>query len=67
MNFRIKQKNDHTRVLLEILNLADGNLDLLSIANLKILKIIDYINLVKDLLKTKYLRKMKTLVNWRSS
>ena len=57
MNFRIKQKNDYTRTLLEILNLADGKLDLLSIANLKNFKLIDYIDLIKDLIKSKYIKK----------
>ena len=57
MNFRVKQKNDYTRTLLEILNLADGKLDLLSIANLKNFKLIDYIDLIKDLIKSKYIKK----------
>ena len=35
MNFNIKEKNEEIRILLEILNLAEGNLSLLEIANLK--------------------------------
>ena len=56
MNFRIKEKNEKTRVLLEILNLADGKLDLLSIANKKDFKLIDHYQTISDLIKAKYIK-----------
>ena len=56
MNFRIKEKNEKTRVLLEILNLADGKLDLLSIANKKDFKLIDHYQTISDLIKVKYIK-----------
>ena len=57
MNFRVKQKDNNTKILLEILNLADGKIDLLDIANMKKFKLIDYENLVLKLLKSKYIKK----------
>jgi aminopeptidase-like protein len=56
MNFRIKEKNEKTRVLLEILNLADGKLDLLSIANKRNFKLIDHHQTIGDLIKAKYIK-----------
>lgn len=57
MDFRISEKRDRTKVLLEILNLADGSLDLISMANKKGFKLIDYLDLIDDLLKSKYIKK----------
>ena len=57
MNFRIKNKQEKTRITLEILNLAEGNLDLLDIANKKKFKLTDHLDRINDLLKSKYIRK----------
>ena len=56
MNFRINEKNDRTKVMLEILNLSDGKLDLLSMANRKKFKLIDHLDCINDLLKSKYIK-----------
>ena len=57
MNFRVKNKKEKTRITLEILNLAEGNLDLLEIANKKNFKLIDHLDRINDLLKSKYIKK----------
>ncbi len=57
MNFRISEKREKTRVLLEILNLAEGKIDLLEMAKLKNFKLIDHLSLIQDLIKSKYIKK----------
>ena len=57
MNFNIASKSEQTRILLEILNLSDGSLDLLNIANKKNFSLIKNLDLIGKLLKTKYIRK----------
>ena len=57
MNFNIIAKSEETRVLLEILNLADGSKDLINIANEKNFSLIKHIDLIKKLIKTKYIKK----------
>ena len=57
MNFRINEKRERTRVLLEILNLAEGKIDLLKIAKLKKFKLIDHLDLLEDLINSKYLKR----------
>ena len=42
--------------MLEILNLSDGKLDLLSMANRKKFKLIDHLDCINDLLKSKYIK-----------
>ncbi len=59
MNFNIKKKSERIRVLLEILNLSEGKLDLLEIADLKKFRIIDHLDLIDDLLKSKYIKYKK--------
>ncbi len=56
MNFRINQKQEKTRVMLEILNLADGKIDLLKIAELKKFKLIEHLDTIRDLINAKYLK-----------
>jgi aminopeptidase-like protein len=56
MNFRIKNKQEKTRIILQILNLAEGKLDLLQIAKLKNFKIMDHYQTIQDLLKSKYIK-----------
>ena len=58
MNFNIKAKSEETRVLLEILNIADGSKDLINIANEKNFSLIKHIDLIKKLIKTKYIKKI---------
>jgi len=55
MNFRIQEKEERTRVLLEILNCADGEQTLLEIAQQKNFLLLDYSDLVQDLLDCNYL------------
>ena len=57
MNFRISEKREKTRVLLEILNLAEGKIDLLEMAKLKNFKLIEHLSLIQDLIKSKYIKK----------
>ena len=56
MNFRISEKS-LLKVLLEILNLAEGNIDLLEMAKLKNFKLIDHLSLIQDLIRSKYIKK----------
>ena len=58
MKFNSKKDIDEeTRVLLEILNLADGKNDLIDIAKQRNFKLINHIELIKKLLKSDYIRK----------
>ena len=57
MNFRIKKKNEDTRFILEILNLSDGNLDLIQIANAKNFKLLNHIETIKKLVKANFIKK----------
>ena len=43
--------------MLKILNLADGTKDLLEISNNSKFKLIDYLDVVEKLLKTKYIKR----------
>ena len=56
MNFRINEKRERTRVMLEILNLAEGKIDLLKIAELKNFKLNNHLKLIKDLVDSKYIK-----------
>ena len=56
MNFNIKAKSEQTRILLEILNSADGSDDLLKIAIKKNFSLIKNLDLINKLLKTKYIK-----------
>ena len=49
MNFNIKAKSDQDRILLEILNLADGSEDLLKIAEKKNFSLIKNLDLINEL------------------
>ena len=44
--------------MLEIFNLAEGKIDLLEICHLKGYKFLDYIDLYKKLIKSKYIKKI---------
>jgi len=57
MNFNINVKSEQTRILLEILNLADGSEDILKIALKKNFSLIKNLDLINKLLKTKYIKK----------
>ena len=57
MDFNINAKLEQTRILLEILNLADGSEDLLTIAAKKNFSLIKNLDLINKLLKTKYIKK----------
>ena len=48
---------ERTRFILEVLNLADGSIDLLEIAKKKKFKLIDHLDSINDLLKSKYIKK----------
>lgn len=55
MNFRQVDKDKETRIILEILNLADGNQSLLNIANDKNFCLIDYCFTIEKLFRANYL------------
>ena len=57
MNWKLKGMDERTKSMLQILNLADGKRNLLDIANDKGFKLIDHIDLIKDLLKSGYILK----------
>ena len=58
------KKEKKTRVLLEILNLAEGNIDLLEMAKLKNFKLIDHLSLIQDLIRSKYIKKNENFSNY---
>ena len=55
MNFRSQPKNVRTRIMLEILNLADGNMSLLDMAESKDFRLLDYADLIADLVAAGYI------------
>ena len=55
MNFRIVDKKERTRVLLEILNCVDGTSSLLEIAETKRFSLFEHLDLVEDLIKAGYI------------
>ncbi len=57
MNFRIKKKDEDTRFILELLNLADGKKDLIQIANEKNFKLINHLKIIDNLLKAKFIKR----------
>ena len=58
MNFTdLKSKKESVRFILEILNLAEGNLDLLQICEKKNFKLIEYFPVVEKMLKHKLIKK----------
>lgn len=57
MNFTdLKSKKESVRFILEILNLAEGNLDLLQICEKKNFKLIEYFSIVEKMLKYKLIK-----------
>lgn len=58
MNWKIKGMDERTKSMLQILNLADGKRNLLDIANDKNLKLINHSDLISDLLKSGYIKKI---------
>ncbi len=52
-----KKIEEKKRVMLQILNLADGKMDMIDIANKKKFKLIDHLDLINDLIKSGYIRK----------
>ncbi len=59
MDFVDKPKDKWVHLMLEILNLSDGDLDLIDICNKKGYRLIDYLDLFEKLIKAKYIKKMK--------
>ena len=57
MNFRNKKKDEDTRFILELLNLADGKKDLIQIANEKNFKLINHLKIIDNLLKAKFIKR----------
>jgi len=57
MNWKEKKMEDKTKTMLEILNLADGKIDMIDIANQKNFKLIDHLDLINDLIKSGYIKK----------
>lgn len=58
MDFADKPRDKWIFLMLEILNLADGNLDLIDICNKKKYKLIDYLDLYSKLINSKYIKKI---------
>ncbi len=56
MNFRNNEKTKTTRLILEILNLAEGKIDLIDICNKKNFKLIDYLDTFEKLKKAGYIK-----------
>lgn len=58
MTFGTKPKSNRIKIMLEILNRADGSMDLIEIFEKNNLRLIDHIDLIKDLLKSGYIKKL---------
>ncbi len=58
MNFQAKKKTAINHLLLQILNLADGSKSLLDICNEKKYKLIDFLDVYDEMLKTKLIKKI---------
>jgi aminopeptidase-like protein len=58
MTFGTKPKSNRIKIMLEILNRADGSMDLIEIFEKNSLRLIDHIDLIKDLLKSGYIKKL---------
>jgi aminopeptidase-like protein len=58
MKWKITSFDKITQVMLEILNICDGNIDFLDAANSKNFKLIDYLDLIKKLEKNNYIKKI---------
>ena len=56
-NYSVKKMELSQLNMLKILNLADGTKDLLEISNNSKFKLIDYLDVVEKLLKTKYIKR----------
>ena len=57
MNYKNKPKSLETRFILEIINNAEGEKDLLTICNEKGFRLIDYTETIKKLIKSGYIKK----------
>ena len=57
MNWKEKKMEDKTKIMLEILNMADGKIDMIGIANQKNFKLIDHLGLINDLIKSGYIKR----------
>ena len=57
MSWHIKKMEKKTKVMLEILNFADGKLDMLEIANKRKFKLIENLDVIENLIKAGYLKK----------
>ena len=58
MDFGSKGKGERISTILQILNLADGKLNLLEIANAKNFKLINHVTTINDLLKSGYIKRI---------
>ena len=57
MNWKEERMEDKTKIMLEILNMADGKIDMIGIANQKNFKLIDHLGLINDLIKSGYIKR----------
>ncbi len=58
MSWHIKKMEKKTKVMLEILNFADGKLDMIEIANKRKFKLIEHLDVIENLIKAGYLKKI---------
>ena len=56
MNFQAKKRSDKNFLTLQILNLASGKNSLLKICNEKNYKLIDYLDVYEQLIRTKLIK-----------
>ena len=56
-NWKIKKLENKIKIMLKILNLGDGKLKMIDIAKKKKFKLIDYLDLINDLIKSGYIKK----------
>ena len=56
MNFQAKKRSDKNFLTLQILNLASGKKSLLKICNEKNYKLIDYLDVYEQLIRTKLIK-----------
>ena len=58
MNWHIKKMEKKTKVMLEILNFADGKLNMIEMANKRKFKLIEHLDVIENLIKAGYIKKI---------
>jgi len=58
-NWKGEKMEERTKIMLQILNMADGKRDIIDLANQKKFKLLDHLDLIDDLIESGFIRKAK--------